>query len=310
MIRIKKYLFYSFVAVSFLFQNSGSATTIDKIKPIINRVGLFGKIEQNKEIKTEMFDLKKTQTSLPTQDDTNLNIVKTEKIEKTEINYTDFNINQLAKEIKGLLDESKPADLENLRILWQASVQRSETLRFAIYKLSNPNGEIEKKSAVKKILSPLAAFSPMIGAGTGSIITGSSAILGGSLLASVLSDDSFINNKLSKVTDTELVLLAQQTDNLQSILVKNYYDYKNSLEKLLKTDEMVKHRYEFYQATKNKSIEEHSIADVFYREATDIQFEARQEVLKTRSNLEQLVGNYALTQIEVKLKEDVSNNKE
>ncbi|MEI7473531.1 MAG: hypothetical protein WCK67_02025 [bacterium] len=300
MMKIKKILFCSSLLLSVLYSNAVFSSPSDKVKSIIPRIGLNGMVEYNKVDMPAVLPEKIKDSSLQK------GVPSLENNLSKEINYTDFDIKQLAKEVKWGIDDTKTADLENLRVLWQATVAKSETLRFAIYKLSNPNGEEQKKSIVKKILSPLASVTPILGMGASNVIAGSSTILGGSLLSSVLSDDSFVNNKLSRVTDTELVLLAQQTDNLQSTLVKQYYDYKNALERLDKIDEIVKNRYDFYLKSQNKSVEQHSIADVFYRESTDLQFQAKQDALKARASLEQLVGNDALVEAETKFKQDVS----
>src|SRR3989339_2275698 len=104
--------------------------------------------------------------------------------------------------------------LSDLNILWNAAVERNETIRFAILKLSNPDGKIEKKDAVKKILSPLTSIASMIGVGVGDPVAATSAVIGGGMLNSLLSSDNAeLNAHLSKVTDSDLVLLAQETDN-------------------------------------------------------------------------------------------------
>jgi len=182
--------------------------------------------------------------------------------------------------------------------LWQAAVEKSETIRFAILKLSNPNGEEEKKNMVKKILTPLTSVAPLIGVGSGDPVAGGSAILGGGLLSSLLADDSLINNQLSRVTDVDLVVMAQEIDSLQQKLVILYYNYLGSLERLKLIDETVNNRYKYYEAAHALSTEVLSVADVFYREALDVQYKARQEVLTARAALEQLVGNEALIQVD------------
>lgn len=290
------------------FPSSAAFSSADKkiqIKPNASRTGLNGKIEI---IRDKVFETDFNQNS-------EINLINKNKPSNTiksvepllkPISYLDFDIKELAKDAKFLTEETKTHDLENLRILWQSTIENSETIRFAIYKLSNPNGEEEKRGIVKKVLSPISSVAPIFGLGCGNVIAGSSTIIGGGLLNSVLSDDTFVNNKLSRVTDTELVLLAQQTDGLQEKLVKLYFDYKNALERLQKVNQIVDHRFELYQKAQKKTVEEISIADVFYREAVDLQYETKQEVLKNRTTLEQLVGNDTLIEVESRLKVNLS----
>ncbi|MFH0702280.1 MAG: hypothetical protein V2B14_01915 [bacterium] len=227
---------------------------------------------------------------------------KTKKYKTKTKLYSDYDMKDIASEIKTELEEEENNILADLRILWQAAIERSETIRFAILKLSNPNGDEKKESIAKRIFAPLVNITPLIGAGLGDPIIGSSTILGSGFLGSFLADDSAINNHLSKVTDVDLVMLAQETDNLQQKLVNLYYNYLSSLKKLNLMDKIVQNRYKYYEAAQNSSAESIAVADVFYREALDMQYRARQETLNSRAALEQFVGNEALVQIDKNIK--------
>ncbi|MDD3013642.1 MAG: hypothetical protein PHC34_08070 [Candidatus Gastranaerophilales bacterium] len=233
----------------------------------------------------------------------NRTVKEKKKKELKELNYADLDIKRIADELKDDLNDEKPDFISDLKILWEAAVERSETIRFAILKLSNPNGEQEKKGIVKRILTPLASVAPLIGAGSPDPVTGGGAIFGGSLLSSLLADNSMLNTHLSKVTDTDLVLLAQEIDNLQQNLVTLYYNYLNSCERLELADKVVENRYRYYQQAEKSTPEIISIADVFYREAIDMQYKSRQEVLSSRAALEQFVGSQALIAVDKNIKD-------
>ena len=218
------------------------------------------------------------------------------------VNYSDLDLTRIAKDAKYELDDEKNSDLADLRVLWQAAVTNSETIRFAILKLSNPDGEQPSESVVKKILTPLTSVAPMIGMSSGDKLTGGSTMIGSGILNSLLSDDSLINNRLSKVTDTDLILLAQEIDTLQQKLVGLYYDYLDAQERLYFVNKLVENRYKYYQSSQNSSSDILSVADVFYRESLDIQYKTRQEVLTARANLEQFVGNNAVDEVDKKIK--------
>lgn len=216
--------------------------------------------------------------------------------------YFDLDNKKIAEEIAGELSDEQQNILEDLRILWQSAVENSETIKFAIYKLSNPEGKKVDKGMVKKILSPIANVAPMIGMGAANPIAASSSIMGGGLLSSVLADDSAINAELSKVTDADLIILAKEIDDLQQQLVNLYYNYITAFKVLNYSDKVVNNRYNYYQAVSKKNSSNTAIADAFYRESLDDQYKARQEFMSTRAALEQFVGNEILIEVEKNLK--------
>ena len=217
--------------------------------------------------------------------------------------YKNLDMQNIADDVNGELEEERAGILIDLNVLWQAAAEKSETIRFAILKLSNPEGDKDKKSIVKKILSPLTSVAPLIGSGLSDPLAGGSALIGGGLLQSLLSDDSLANSYLSRVTDSDLVILAQEIDDLQQKLVNLYYNYSSAVERLNLMDTIVKNRYDLYQSAQNSSPETITVADVFYREAVDMQFKARREVLTSRAALEQFVGNDALIVVDKNIKD-------
>ncbi len=218
-------------------------------------------------------------------------------------NYPDSDVRELAKDISFEVKEEKDELLADLQILWAAAVEKSETIRFAIVKLSNPDGEVEKKSAVKKILSPLASVAPVVGLGLGDPVTAGSAMFGGNLLNSALSDDSKINHYLSKVTDADLVMLAQETDALQEKLITLYYNYLTALIDLNLINEMEKDSKESLEIVKCSKPNFSNVANVFHEQLLSIKYQARQDVLSRRMELEQFVGNDALLVVDKNIKD-------
>ncbi len=232
------------------------------------------------------------------------NIDNTPPVPNKEIKtYSNKNLNVIAEEICSELEEEEQNMLADLRILWNATMERSETIRFSIMKLSNPDGEVEKRSAVKKILSPLANVASVIGVSASNPVAATSALFGGELLNSLLSDDNKLNAKLSKVTDADLVLLAQEADNLQRKLVTLYYSYYSALKELNLVDKVVSNSYNSYVSSLTSTPEVQIVADIFYRDALNSQYEKRQQLLSDRVALEQFVGNKAVISVEKNLKE-------
>lgn len=217
--------------------------------------------------------------------------------------YAEVSDKKISDEISSELADDKENMVGDLNILWQAAVEKSETIRFAISKLSNPNGEPVNNSTVKKILAPITNVAAMIGSAATNPIAEGGALLSGDLMNTMLSDDSLVNNKLSKVTDADLVLLAQKIEDMQQKLVKLYFNYTSNVEQLSATNKVVATRYRYYVSAQKLTPETAAVADVFYRNALDTQQKARQDMLISRAALEQFVGNEAISAVDTRLKE-------
>jgi len=218
--------------------------------------------------------------------------------------YSDKTIQELSSEIGDYLANNKNDLLNDLNILWNAAVEKNETMRFAIMKLSNPNGTVEKKSLVKKVFAPVAGVASVVGMGIANPVAASSSVIGGGMLGSMLTDENQeFNLHLSKVTDADLVLLAQQIDDLQQKMVNLYLNYSNALYDLNYQEKTVKSRKEKMIYIQQNSPEFLSVAEVFYKEALSEQSKAMQNVMKTHVELEQLVGSDAIMQIDANIKE-------
>lgn len=268
--------------------------------PIMPRVGLNGKVEYNAPKPT---DINPVYSATENVKD---NAENTPQDNNNSISYSDIDMKKIATEIKEDLKDENAENLEDLSELWQAAVAKNETIRFAILKLSNPDGDHNKKNVLKTILTPLTSVAPLIGLNSGNTAASGGAILGSGLLSSMLADDSVLNRQLSRVTDSDLIMLAQQIDTLQQKLVDLYYNYVSSLKTMNFTDKIVNNRYKYYKAAQNSSRETLMLADVFYRESIDMQYKARQDVLTNRVALEQFVGNAAIVDLDKKIKERLS----
>lgn len=230
------------------------------------------------------------------------------KLESTKTTiYNDKSINELSVDAGLELKDDQKDMLSDLSTLWNAAVERSETIRFAILKLSNTDAKDEKNNAVKNILSPLVNVASIIGVSSGDPISSTSAIFGGNFLNSLLSSDNAeLNARLSKVTDTDLILLAQETDNLQQKLIVLYCNYTAAIADLNYSDRLVKNRYEYFNQMSKINPQLKTIANVFYQEALESQYKARQKMLNSRVALEQFVGNDAIISIDKNIKQRLS----
>ena len=204
------------------------------------------------------------------------------------------------------LDEAKTT--YDLSVLWNAATERSETMKYTIYKLSNPDEDKPNDSMIKKILKPIANISSIAGvsvAGDPFMATG--ALIGGGLVNAFMKDDKEENYQFSKVSDADMVLLIRKIDTLQKKLIDLYMDYKTKQELYKMEEDNFKKREENYKLAQNKSKEELTIADVYYRNAKIKAQKALDDYQTSRAILENLVGSDALKKIEEEPKDETQS---
>lgn len=207
------------------------------------------------------------------------------------ITYADLSIKKMALETSQALEIEFDEMQSDLSILWQGAATKSDTIKFAIYKLSNPDKDKPDSSAVKKVLTTIAGMSTFIGAGMGNPVLASAALIGGNTLGIMSTDTKALNYKYSQVTDADMIILVRKVEDLQQKVVDLYYDYMTSRQLYNMTTRSVEQCYKNYQASQKLSKEVILITDTFYREALDEQQKARGRYFESRSRLEQLVGN-------------------
>ncbi|MBQ3102614.1 MAG: hypothetical protein IJB79_09270 [Candidatus Gastranaerophilales bacterium] len=262
--------------------------------PLEGRLSNTNKVESRK-VQVVKKDEQKAQL-LPTIDEKK---ISEKSVNETNSNYADLSLKRIADDIAWELEEDSMEINSDIATLWSATVDRSETMKYAIYKLSNPEEDKPNESTMKKILKPIANFSSIAGASVaGDPIVATSALIGGGLVNAFMKDDKEINYRFSKVSDADMVLLVRKIDELQKKLLDLYVDYKTK-EKLAKmTQENFEKREEIYKLAQNKSKEELTIADVYYRKAKTASQKAQDEYMTSRAILENLVGIEALKKIE------------
>jgi len=219
-----------------------------------------------------------------------------ENIEK--LTYADLSIKKISKEISQDLDIEYDDMLQDLSMLWQGAASKSDIIKFALYKLSNPEAGKPDDKSVKKVLQTIASMSTLIGAGMGNPILSSGSFIGGNVLGIMSQDDKAINYKYTKVNDADMIILVRKVDDLQQKVVNAYYDYMTTRKLIDMTTKMAKQRHQNYQYAQNGSKELILITDAYYRESLDMQMKARSDFYTKRASLEQLVGNDTFNQFE------------
>lgn len=212
--------------------------------------------------------------------------------------YADLSIKSMAMEISKSVEMDYNEMLEDLSLLWQGAAMKSDTIKFAIYKLSNPDKDKPDESAIKKVLTTIAGMSTFLGAGTGNPILASAALIGGNTLGIMSQDNKALNYKYTQVTDADMIILVRKVDELQQKVVDSYYDYMTARLLYDMTSKMVKEKEINYKRSLSQKKEVVLVTDTYYRNAIDEQVKARGNFFEKRSQLEQLVGNDIFRQFE------------
>ena len=221
--------------------------------------------------------------------------------EDQKLTYADLSIKKMALEVSKSIEIDYNEMLADLSLLWQGAAMKSDTIKFAIYKLSNPEKDKPDSSAVKKVLTTIAGMSTLVGAGMGNPVLASASLIGGNTLGIMSQDAKALNYKYTQVTDADMIILVRKVEDLQQKIVDMYYDYLTSRQLYNMTTEMVNRTYDNYKSAQKMSKPVILMTDTFYREALDEQQKARGDFFEKRSRLEQLVGNDVFTQFEASI---------
>lgn len=219
-------------------------------------------------------------------------------INDASLTYADLSIKRISKEISQNLQIDYDEILADLSLLWQGAATKSDTIKFALYKLSNPNADKPDKHSIKKVLSTIANMSTLIGAGTGNPLLYSAALIGGNTLGILSQDTKALNYKYTKVDDADMIILVRKIDNLQQRVVEMYYDYMTTRKIYNMRSDMTKRRQIYYNQSQKSSKEVILISDAYYREALDMQRKAKNNFADKRAQLEQFVGADTFKQFE------------
>ena len=229
--------------------------------------------------------------------------VDEEQIDAGEMTYADLSIKKMSKEISHELELENDDMMGDLTLLWQGAASKSDTISFALYKLSNPEEDKPNDKSVKKVLLNIASMSTLVGAGTGNPMIAMGSMLGSNIFGIMSQDTKALNYKYTRVTDSDMIILIRKIEDLQQKTVNLYYDYMTAKQMLELYTKVVEQRKKNYDAAQDLSREIILITDAYYRTAMDDQIKARSNFYAKRAALEQFVGNDVFSQFEKSLAE-------
>lgn len=221
----------------------------------------------------------------------------------TDLTYADLSIKKISKEVSQDLGYDEKVMMDDLSLLWRGAASKSDTIAFALYKLSNPDEDKPNEKSVKNILTTIASMSTLVGAGVGNPILATGSLISGNILGIMSQDTKAINYKYTRVTDADMIILVRKIEELQQTTVNLYYNYMTSRKMLGLIDKVVIQRRKNYDMAQDESREVIMITDAYYRSAIDQQIKARSDFMAKRAALEQFVGNETFVEFEKILSE-------
>ncbi len=218
----------------------------------------------------------------------------------------------IQREDQGIYNEVRDDEelaLTDIGMLWEAAVERSGTIRYAIEKLSRRDATgkpVEADNFSKRMIGSLVH----LGGVAGSMWTGTPAGLIGSGMIQDMMAGNPSDSALSRVTDADMVILAKEVEELQSQLITLYYNYKHAKERLA----LAKEAEQMIEKHGNQAENSNNTAEALKPLMQSLVESARQEVQTAEQNynssrvaLSGLVGPAAISALEQTSKKSASS---
>ena len=200
--------------------------------------------------------------------------------------------------IMSAFQAQKQMDVEDIRVLWESTVERNSVIKFALKKIATPAEQRRVHSSlmaksVSALISGASILPGIFGADT---ITSSAASVGGSLANRVLAKKTLPKN--IPITDTELIQLAKLVEDLQDRVIKNYYDYKSSIEALrVCRQNILLHNKNYSDALKSGNEIAMISSSALYDKDLYNELSLEQQIKSHRLDLERLAGSETVSKL-------------
>jgi hypothetical protein len=146
-------------------------------------------------------------------------------------------MHEMDRAVSNDLRDEEEQSTRNLALMWQAAVERSQTIRYAIEKLSRRDATgkpVSNDSLTKRMLQSIVH----LGGVAGTLWTGTPAgLIGGSMVQDLIQGDPSDAALKVKVTDADMLILAKEVETLQQQLMTAYYTYQHRQQQVALTQE-------------------------------------------------------------------------
>lgn len=202
------------------------------------------------------------------------------------------------EELDEIVAIQKQSEIQDIELLWQATVDNNKLIKFTMQKLNTPEGQRRLHSSIAaKTLSAVvygASFLPSF-AGSDSVVQ-SASFATGKLINNYLNKGSIPKQEM--ISDTELIELAGTIETLQDTLITAYYNYKGALNKLKDARaRIVLYNKNYSEAIKKSDNTELIISSCLYEDMLLNEYYAEQETKKYYLELERLAGAKTLSKL-------------
>jgi len=230
--------------------------------------------------------------------------IKLENPDKLQIKYS-----EQVKDLKGslfiedsqtaqiIIDKQQEKDIEDIEMLWNATVEKNSVIKFSLTKLAIP----EEQRRIHSSLMAKTASALISGASMLPSFLGMHYAIQSASYATARIANNFINksnyDKLSAspLTDTEAIELATLIEELQNEIVLTYYNYKGALNKLKDCKSRLSlYNKNYSTALKNNDKLEIAISSALWDEQVIEEYKLTQEAKKYQLLLQRLAGEEAI----------------
>ena len=215
-------------------------------------------------------------------------------------------------ELKDALQFQKGKDVEDIKMLWAATVERNQVIRFALEKIAAPPQQRNNKSSlmarsIATMLQGAAIVPSLFGMGMASEY---GSAFGGQLISNAFSKKFLPAPGMPSITEPELIQLTGLIEDLQEQLINSYYNYKSSLESLM----LEKKNTELQEVNYKKAIESKDptaiiISSALHDKAKQSEIRLKQQVKLHRIQLERMAGIDAVSALNLSLSDKVMQAK-
>lgn len=219
-------------------------------------------------------------------------------VEKHQIKYTPKVEKETKKltidedtAVEGITNLQREKDIEDIDMLWKATVENNNIIKFAMKKLSIPEDQQRYHSSLlaksaSALVNGVSFIPAMFGA---NYMVQSASYATGRLANNYISKAN--NPKEMPLTDTELIELAGMIESLQDQIINSYYNYKMALNHIKDTRQrLVLYNKNYSNAIKSNNKMEIIVSGALYDDLLFEEQEQINEAKKYHMDLERLAG--------------------